>query len=179
MNAPAVKIYHPEQASRRGEATAWGLAVLVAAAWLILLVLDQPVPGAVRVMCILLAIFALGISLSNWMDRKTTLIMRPVGIEFTNGLRHVSLTWDQVCGVQVYFSQWGKKVSVVGERQHFDFRTLGEVKVQGEVKGRLGFLMGETILAQVLESAGLRLVSSSDKEQRYERPAAADQANQD
>ena len=179
MSVPGRKIYYPELASRRGEATAWGLAVLVAAAWLVLLIMNQPAPGAVRVMAVLLAFFALGISLSNWMDRHTVLSMDPEGIEFRNGLRYVRLGWGQVCGVQVYLSPWGKKVSVVGQSQHFDFRTLGEVKVQGEVKGRLGFLMGEAILAHILEAAGLRLVSSTAKEQRYERPAAALQDHQD
>jgi len=48
--------------------------------------------------------------------------------------------------LQVIPSAWGKKVRVIGENGHFDFRTLGEVRLQGEVKGRLGFEKAKRIL---------------------------------
>lgn len=44
---------------------------------------------------------------------------------------------------------------MIGPKAHFEFRTLGEVKVQGEVKGRLGFAEGEQILHTLVEAGNL------------------------
>jgi hypothetical protein len=102
---------------------------------------------------------ALSISLGNWMDRQTLLRLVSGGVEFTNGVRNTRMQWDEIRQVQVFPSRWGKKVRVIGEHAYFTFRTLGEVSVQGDIKGRMGFAAGETILAHILSSAQLKAVS--------------------
>lgn len=147
--------FHPELTSRRGELIAWGSTLLVAAGWVVLAVTGNHVPGSVPFLGILLLLSAVSISLGNWMDRQTRLRLEPGGISFRNGLRTVHLDWDQVRQVQVYPGKWGKRVSVIGPDSHFEFRTLGEVTVQGEVKGRMGIAAGERILQTILDKAGL------------------------
>lgn len=112
-------------------------------------------PGSVPFLAIVLLLAALSISLGNWMDRRTRLELLPDGVHFKNGLRDVRLSWDEIRQVQVYPGRWGKRVSVIGPAAHFEFRTLGEVSVQGETKGRLGFTQGERILQRILEAADL------------------------
>ena len=156
MPAPnQMQTFYPELNSRRGELIAWGSTVLVAIGWIILAVTGNRVPRSVPFLGILLLLAALSISLGNWMDRRTSLVLDQQGIHFQNGLRDVSLAWDDIQQVQVYSGKWGRRVSVIGLESHFEFRTLGEVSVQGEVKGRMGFQAGERILQRILESAGL------------------------
>ncbi len=71
--------------------------------------------------------------------------------------------------MQVIPSAWGKKVRVIGKNGHFDFRTLGEVRLQGEVKGRLGFEKGEEILSQILAKANLKLAKDAENGEYYSR----------
>ncbi len=148
--------YHPELLSRRGELLAWFSALLVISAWIILDVDRQPVMRLVPWMALFLALVASGISLSNWMDRHTFIEVEPGAIKFANGLRRVRIAWTDIRQVQVFPSAWGKKVRVIATQAYFDFRTLGEIKVQGEVKGRTGFTDGDLILQKILESAHLQ-----------------------
>ena len=156
MQAPdQIQEFRPELTSRRGELIAWGSTLLVGAGWAALIVTDNRVPGSVPFLGVLLLLAALSISLGNWMDRQTRLQLGPQGIAFQNGLRKVHLKWDEIRQVQVYQGRLGQRVSVIGPNSHFEFHTLGELKVQGEVKGRMGFAEGERILHQILDAAGL------------------------
>jgi len=161
--------YRPELLSRRGEYIAWGTALAVIVAWVILYLTRTPVFSGLRFLAILLALSGVAISLGNWMDRRTILRIEPDGVWFDNGLRQVSLYWSEIRQVQVYPSAWGKKVRVTGEKTHFDFRTLGEVILKGEVKGRMGFEKGEEILRHILENTRLKLVPSPENGSYYAR----------
>lgn len=154
--------FRPEMLSRRGELIAWGSTLLVGGAWLSLQLLGQPITRAVPVLAVLLLLAALSISLGNWMDRQTVMRLDDEGISFRNGLRNTRLGWDEITRLRVLPSQWGKKVEVIGEHAHFEFRTLGEVKVQGEVKGRMGFADGEQILRRILDATHLKRMPGAD-----------------
>jgi hypothetical protein len=150
-----VQEFHPELNSRRGELIAWGSALLVSAGWLVLALSGSRVPGSVPFLDIVLLLAGLSISLGNWMDHRTRLQLGLDGVHFQNGLRDVQLSWDEILQIQVYPGKWGKRISVIGPASHFEFRTLGEVSVQGETKGRMGFVDGERILQKMLQAAGL------------------------
>ncbi len=146
--------FRPETLSRRGEIIAWSSGLLVCAAWLFLRSTGNPVNRAVPFLAAFLVISALMISLGNWMDRNSLIQMSADSIHFQNGLRNVSLKWLEIQKVEIFPSNWGKKVRILGERSHFDFRTLAEVKVSGETKGSMGFADGERILKVILEKSG-------------------------
>lgn len=161
--------FRPELLSRRGEFVAWGLSLVLAAAWLVLLVLGQPVFWGLPLLLAFISLAALGISLGNWMDRHTLIRLHTSGVEFENGLRHARLAWNEIRQVQVFPSGWGDKVRVVGEQVHFSFRTLGEVKLQGEVKGHMGFTEGQKVLQHILEKANLKQIEQSGSGYYYAR----------
>ena len=161
--------YHPELISRRGELTAWTLAILTTGAWIFLAIGDHRIFWGIPVLAVLLLLSALSISLGNWMDRQSVITVDPAGIKFTNGVRHAELGWHQIQQVKVYKHRWGDKVHVVGERSHFSFRKLGEVTARGQVKGRMGFADGEYILQTVLKSAGLREIEHDQEYYYYAR----------
>lgn len=148
--------FRPERIPRRGEFIAWCSALLVGIAWLILLMKDQPVHPALPFLEVFLLLSGLSISLGNWMDRRTLIKLDEAGVGFQNGLRDVRLGWDEVVQVRVFPARWGKKVQVMGDKAFFEFRTLGEVKLQGEQKARLGFERGEDILRQIIISSSLQ-----------------------
>lgn len=154
--------YHPELISRRGEAIAWTGVLLVIAGWVVLRLYGQPVPFMLPLLGVPLLLAALGISLGNWMDRHTALSLEPDGLAYHNGLRHVRLKWEEIQRVRVIPAPWGKKVQVFGRQAYFAFNTLGEVKVQGRTMGRVGFSAGDQILEQILSSADLHPVQSSE-----------------
>lgn len=162
--------YRPELIPRRGEWIAWGSALIVSASWIILRLNERPVFVAVPFLAVTLILAALSISLSNWMDRQTVIRLGEGGLEYDNGLRHVQLTWPEIHQVRVFPSRWGKKIQVFGERVYFSFRTLGEVHLQGELKGRMGFEKGEEILRQIVFSGGLQIMEREGEESYYVRP---------
>ena len=155
LQLDAQTVYCPELLSRRGELIAWGTSVLVFLGWLILSLNGRHVPFAVPFLWITLFFAALAISLGNWMDRKTELRLDAGGVTYKNGLRNAALKWNEINEIRVFPSKWGKKVHVLGTAAHFNFRTLGEVKVQDEVKGRMGFAEGDKILSVMLEQTNL------------------------
>jgi len=161
--------FHPELLSRKGERNAWILATVGIVAYLLLLGFSQP-STLYLAMVIFLLVSAFFISLSNWIDRKTKLILDPEGIKFQNGLRNVALSWDQINKVSVIQDRWGERVHVYGNRNYFSFRTLADVKIQGKVRGQLGFLDGQEILAQILKSSALILTEEDDQGHYYARP---------
>ena len=159
LQLEAQTIFRPELLSRRGESIAWGTSILVFMGWLILSLNGRQVPFAVPFLGIILVLAALAISLGNWMDRKTELRLDAGGVTYKNGLRCAALKWNEINEIRVFPSKWGKKVHVLGAAAHFNFRTLGEVKVQDEVKGRMGFAEGDKILSVMLEQTNLKEIS--------------------
>jgi hypothetical protein len=159
---PADLEYRPELQSRRVEWTTWSLALVVGAAWFFLVLTGNPVPRPVPVLAILLSLFGSGVTLSNWMDRRTLLRLQPSGVFFTNGLRRSNIPWIEIEKIQVFPSPWGKKVRVIGQKAAFDFRTLGEVRLAGESKGRMGFTEGEKILHKLVEAAHLKNIQRTE-----------------
>jgi len=157
------KEYHPELLSRRGEVTAWGLTIVIIAALMIIAYLSNRLNPFLLGLAILLCLSGLGISLGNWMDRHTIIRVRPIGIEYQNGLRHAQFTWDQIHRVEVYAHQWGDKVRVLSDNSGFYFRKLGEVKVGGEAKGVMGFANGDQILDTILEKSKLTEKKNSER----------------
>jgi len=167
--------HRSELTTRRGELFAWLSALLALAGWLILDLTGRRVLPGVPFLTVFLWLAALTISLGNWMDRRSRIRIQPGGIVFDNGLRHAELGWGEISQVQVFDSQWGRKVRVLGQKAHFDFRTLGEVKVQGEVKGRLGFADGEAILGLILEQGKLIEVEHTGNGYYYARQREEDE----
>lgn len=164
-----MKEYRPELLSRKGELTAWITAALMSTSWIILVLTKKPVFPGIPFLAIFLLASALGISLGNWMDRQTLIQIKSDGVHYQNGLRNVFLKWEEIQQIQVFPSNWGRKVRLIGSGSHFDFRTLGEVKVQGEIKGRMGFTEGDMILDQILEKANLTSVTQNGNSYYYAR----------
>lgn len=161
--------FHPELIPRKGERTAWlllGIAVVFLA---VSLWSGDTLTWLAVVLVVVLFLSAGSISLGNWVDRKTVLKLDPDGIHFQNGLRTVNLGWSDIQAVSVMESAWGQRVQVRGPATHFTFRTLGEVWMQGELKGQMGFAEGETILKNILQHSGLKLAETNEKSSYYSR----------
>jgi hypothetical protein len=152
-----LQVYEPELIPRRGEAIAWGCVLLVALGILVLVLTGQALSWLVVLLAAVLLLSAVLISLGNWSDRKTILRVDGEAIEFKNGLRQVWLGWNEINEVRITPSPWGNKVEVYGGNSHFAFRTLAEVKVRGELKGRFGFVQGEQILRQIVLHSNLEI----------------------
>lgn len=162
------KTYTPELAPRQGEFTAWGLA-LFSLVGLAILTYAGFSSWIANFFVGFLFFSALSISLGNWMDRRTRLSLGPGGVSFTNGLRTVQLDWDAIREVRIYPGQTGNAVEVIGAQTHFSFKTLGEMKYEGQTRMRTGFVDGERILDVIVARAGLVKAQQSDFT-RYVRP---------
>lgn len=170
MRTPVeIREYRPELIPRRGEMIAWAGAVAVGLVWLVLLLTNQRVIFVIPAMFLILLLSALLISLSNWVDRKTVIRMDSEGIEHQNGLRKVRLAWSEVAEVHVVPSRWGNRVQVSSQKNTFAFHTLGEVRMHGELKGRMGFEMGEEILRQLVLNSGLQIADQQGEGYYYSR----------
>jgi hypothetical protein len=167
--------YRPTRLSRRSELIAWGLVLVVGAAWLVLASQNQPAGALLPLLEAFLLFTAASISLGNWMDRRTVLRIDDTGVSYTNGLRRVKFAWPDINQVRVLPGGWGKRVQVLGESgpgnpAYFGFRTSGVVQVQGVEKGRMGFEAGEDIVREIIRRSGLQAVKSSQNGERYSRP---------
>lgn len=160
--------FRPELLSRRGEWTAWALA-LAASLGIWFLKQNTYIPVWAWIFWTFLLFSGVSISLGNWLDRSTVIWLEWDGVCFENGLRKVRLGWHEVQKVAVLPARWGKSVQVIGEKSHFDFMTLGEVKFQGEVRGRTGFVDGKVILDTILRETGLVLVEETSNAYYYAR----------
>jgi len=163
------KEYRPLLIPRRGEIIAWLLTLLVGAVSLVFILTGQRTPVFLWILGLLLLSSALLISLSNWVDRHTIIRIHPDGVEFQNGLRKVSLAWEQIQEIRIQNSEWGKRVQVYGDQAHFVFRTLGEVRLRGKLQGKMGFENGEDILRQLVANSGLRIADQSGDDYYYAR----------
>lgn len=168
-SAEKEQIYRPILTSRRGELIAWGSSFLVVILWLVLGATGQQVMLAIPVIAVILFGAALSISLGNWMDRKTEMRIDNGRVAFTNGLRNVEMTWEEIQEVRAIPARWGKKVQVIGEKSYFGFQTLAEVTMMEEVKGRFGFVEGEDILRQIVLSSQLHIVERPGEGYYYAR----------
>jgi hypothetical protein len=148
--------FRPVLTNRNGEVLAWLAALSLGAAAIALRAQGGVFTGTLPYLAGFVGLIAAGISLSNWMDRQTVLRLDDRGVFFTNGLRRVSLSWDQIDQISVFSGALGKRVQVAGGVQHFEFRYLSEVAVLGSSQGRLGFPDGVTILATLLREASLQ-----------------------
>jgi hypothetical protein len=162
--------FRPEEISRRGEVTMWALAIFSLAALVFLRSRVEGVSHWYTVFVTLMSLSAAGTSLGNWMDRKTMLILKPKGLVFRNGLRDVSLSWDEIQEVQVFPSRWGKQAHVVAANGHFSFRTKSELTHKGETRSKMGFAQGEYIIEQILKQGGLQETDHTEKCRYYARP---------
>jgi hypothetical protein len=165
----AEREYHPEMLPRRGEVFAWASALIAGLGWWLFNLRGQPVGFFVPLLTVVLVLCGLAISLGNWMDRQTVIRLTDEGVFYKNGLRTVTFRWQDVREVRVFPAHWGKKVMVLGERTFFQFRTLGELSMRGEVKGRIGFARGEEILRQTVLGAGLQVVDHTADGYYYTR----------
>jgi hypothetical protein len=163
------KTYTPELLSRRGEITAWSLAV-VAALGLYFLALRQPIPFWAWFFVFFLTLSAASITLGNWVDRKTFIRVENDGVVFENGLRKARLAWADIREVRTAPARWGISVQVLGERTHFAFSTLGEMQFQGQVRGRTGFVEGKQIFDEIIRFAGLTKTEQTGQFLTYSRP---------
>jgi hypothetical protein len=166
----STKIFRPTPGSRQGERNAWILAGFAIIIELVLFWRSGSIPGWMTLLSIFLLLSAILISVSNWMDRKTTLVLDLKGVAFRNGLRNVQLNWDRIERVHVLSDRWGQRVLVSSPDANFNFRTLSEVKLRGKVGGQMGFPEGEAILEEILQSSGLNLTKDNDQGQYYARP---------
>ncbi|MBC8332763.1 MAG: PH domain-containing protein [Anaerolineae bacterium] len=166
----AKRDFTPELIPRKGEWIAWILAGLALIFWGLVRFRVESVPWGAIALFVILFLSAGSISLGNWVDRHTVLSLDPEGIQYRNGLRSINLKWEDVQEVRVLESTWGQRVQVINPTISFIFRTLGEVRVQDDLKGRLGFAEGAFILKEILASAGLSKHADSEKVRYYTRP---------
>jgi hypothetical protein len=164
------QVYIPKPISRRGEWTAWALALITGLTWAGLRFKGVNLPWPATFFIAFFWLAALSISFGNWMDCRTLLQLEAKGLTFQNGLRTVRLKWDEIRKVAVLPDRWGFKVRVVGKNTSFVFHFLSEVKLNGETKDSFGFSQGERILETILQSTGLKLAENRPDGQYYVQP---------
>jgi uncharacterized membrane-anchored protein len=108
---------------------------------------------------IFILLMAFGVSLSNWMDRRTRITLSSNGLIFENGLRKIQLGWNEVKSVSVYSARWGQRVLVEGEKEHFSFTMISDVQILGKVQGRIGFVQGKVIMDEIIKLGRLTSMS--------------------
>ncbi len=155
--------YRPIPIPRKGEFIAWMLSALGASGWLYLFYVGFQIHPGLKWITLLIAISAFLISISNWVDRNTCLLLKPEGVFYKNGLRKTYLIWEDIQRMDVIPSNWGNQVRVIGKNDFFYFRTLGEVSLRNRTHLKMGFENGEQILKQIIKKAQLKKSNHLDE----------------
>ena len=90
-------------------------------------------------------------TLGNWMNRNTILMMSDSGINFENGIQKVNFGWENIHRVEVHSRRVNDKIIVVGEDGHkFGIDMFNELFLNNKSGGVVGFREGEKILETIL-----------------------------
>lgn len=168
MPAPKNRTYRPDVLSRRNELIAWSLVALALVGSLVSSRYAQ-LPTWVLIGVGVLFIAAAGLSLGNWMDRRTVLQFSDEGLEFRNGLRNVKLGWRDVQAVQIKRSGMGDGVQVSGPKSRFKFTVSGGVRLRGKRQAKFGFANGDEIIKEIVRRSGLSLINHDGSGYYYAR----------
>jgi hypothetical protein len=165
-----VETLRPILMSRRVEAFTWLFAAVLFVTWWVLQS-NRAAYAGTAVMLFAFTLFAAsGISLSGWMDRRSSIRLDGGGIFFQNGLRRVGLKWNEIEQIRVLDARAGsKRVQVLGPRSFFEFRTLTRFTLNGRESARSGYEEGERVLGILLEKTGLIKTDSSSAHVYYAR----------
>lgn len=161
-------VYRPDVLPRRNEFIAWGVFLLAGAGVLVFRVTTE-LPAWVNYGIAVLFVLAAGLSLGNWMDRRTQLELSAEGLEFQNGLRHIKMNWQDVQAVQVAPSSLGTGVRVTASRRRFSFTVSGGVRLLGKRQGKFGFAEGDEIIKEIVRRSGLSLAGHNGATYFYAR----------
>lgn len=165
----AEQIFKPILLPRKGEVTAWILAMVSGGTWLLLVASDRTVYYFLPIFFFFFLFSATLISFSNWNDRKMFIRITPKGVTYESGIKRIEMNWEEVNCVEVFSSSWGKKVLVFGSEDKFNFRTLGKVSLRGQEKGSMGFREGEKIQQIIVKYAELNQIGVDEKKQVYSK----------
>ncbi|HUF37216.1 MAG TPA: hypothetical protein VMN57_01725 [Anaerolineales bacterium] len=166
----AAEAFKPALLSRRVELLTWLVAAVLFVTWWLLQANQADFSGTAVMLFAFTLFAASGISLSGWMDRRSSIRLDGGGVFFENGLRRVALKWDEIEQIRVLSAQAGsKRVQVLGPRVFFEFRTLARLSLNGKDRGTSGYAEGERILGTLLEKTGLAESDSSASYVYYAR----------
>lgn len=168
-NINTVQEFRPISTSRRSEIGSWFMVAASGFAWWILSQQGSSLAIFMILFLLLFLFLAAGTSLANWMERRTILRIQADELNFSNGLRDVSLAWNKIQQVHVMPSRWGRSVHVFGEFKHFHFKMAGNVNVLGQTSARVGFENGVEILQTIIERSGLQPVKRDQPGKFYAR----------
>lgn len=165
---PEIKIYKPEILTRNPEFIAWGLT-FASLVGIVILQMTSEVPVWAWTLFGLFLFSGAVISFGNWVDRATKIEITAENIHFRNGLRDVTMRWEEVEYVWEGKGRVGRMVQVMAKDRHFSFTLPSEMKFQGQVKSKVGFPEGETIRDLILRSAALTAVKDQSNGKVYSR----------
>lgn len=163
-----IKVYKPEILARNSELIAWGLAA-ASVVGIVISGMNSEVPVWAWTLFGLFLFSGVIISFGNWVDRATSIEIASEGVHFRNGLRDVSMRWEEIEYVWEGKGRVGRMVQVLAKDRHFSFTLPSEMKFQGQVKSRVGFPEGETIRDMILDSAGLTTSKDQSNGKVYSR----------
>ncbi len=161
-------LYKPEILSRQSELNAWLLAFF-AGIGMYFLSRQSTIPNWSWFLCLIFVFSALSMSLGNWMDRQSLILINDNAVKFENGLRKVVFSWDEIIEIRTAVVRWGTSVQVIAKKGHFSFSTLGEMKFQGEVRGKTGYSAGQVIMDTIIQHACLLRTERSGTQVIYSR----------
>lgn len=152
--------FRPES-GRRGELVAWGSALTLAILMTLQSLLAGEVTGMVMIFFVVVFISALLISYTNWVERNTLIHITLNSVEYASPLRKLEMTWDQINEIWLAPSRFAWRISIAGEKGHFNFHTLVSLESLGG-SARMGFPQGEQLIAHLVRQAHLPEPSLKD-----------------
>lgn len=147
--------FAPAMPNRRGEAIAW----LCAAGVGIAIAVIKLRGGTVTSVSIFLIVFFVGagslISLGNWMDANTTVLVSRNGLTYRNPLRTTELAWGSLESLEATSNRGGWRIVVEAQATRFAFSTSLKVRFGSRTVMLGGFPDGDRLAALIRGMAGL------------------------
>lgn len=164
--------FRPYPPDRKGEILAWVItlgAVLIG-------VLMRSRTGEWPAVTIGLALFtglaAASITFGNWVDRATRIWVTQEEVQYRNGLRTLTIRWEDVRGLSAYPLARGWRIEVENPAGRLSFRTPAELKFASLEGMWIGIQDGHELVRVLIAGARLGAIERQGEGWRLSREAS-------
>lgn len=148
-------MYRPVPQNPLGLRIVWLLFGATVLLWGILSFRGVKPPMLMQGTTVLLLLVALGITLSHWLDARTSIVLREEGMHYKSPLRTISLGWGEINELWCASVQGGWRFLVKGSNAAFRFQSFVEIHSGTGRSIRSGFPEGLKIAQMIVAQADL------------------------
>lgn len=155
LDQAEAETFRPWIGSRRGEAIAWGCALVLGVLLVFLFRRGEPLPCMGMGLFAFLVLAAATMSFSNWLERNTFIEVDRDAVTYASPIRNARLEWKHIERLAAAKTGTSWRILVSGDEGYFQYRTEGVVGGGTRSPLQIGVRDGERLTALIRGRADL------------------------